>query len=152
MAFIAAGYFWLGYEPWLSGQVAPINALEVRVLSEQGRWRFEYPTGEVSNNVLAVPRSQAVRLLLSSGDQLHGLYLPEFGIAETAIPGRYTSAWFRSEELTSAPIRCLTFCPENAESPLGSVAVLEPVRFEQWLSATRKTQSIKNTNHPEGKQ
>jgi len=139
VASIAGLVFWLGYGPFMDAAVPPGNAYEISATSIEGRWQFEYPNGTTSLNQLAVPRGQPVRVVLSSADRLHEFYLPRFKIRQTAIPGRYSSAWFLSNRLLSAPIECETYCPRQEGAAPASLRVLDAAPFEEWLSATRKT-------------
>jgi cytochrome c oxidase subunit II len=142
---IASVYFWLGLGPFVDGAVAPSNAVEIRATSRAGNWLFEYPNGKKSFGELAVPRWQPVRLHLSSADLPHEFYLPRFRVRETAILGRYTSVWFQPTDALSTRVECTTFCPELASSRSATVKVLEPSRFDDWLSAKSKTPKKANT-------
>jgi len=142
---IACVYFWLGIGPFVDGAVAPGNAIAIRASSRAGNWLFEYPNGEKSLGELAVPRSQPVRLYLSSTDVPHEFYLPQFRVRETAILGRYTSVWFQATDALSTQVDCTTFCPELASARPARLIVLEPSRFDDWLSAKRKAPKKPNT-------
>jgi len=83
-----------------------------------------------------VPRTRAVRLIFSSADDARNMYLPQLGVQQIAIPGRYTSIWFAATRATSFPIQCSSHCPTAAgKCALGDVSIVEPEAFEQWLTS-----------------
>jgi len=147
MFSIVCVYFWLGFSSFIDATVAPGNAYEIRAISSSGRWTFEYPSGKTSLNQLMIPVSQPVALRLSSADQVHDLYLPRLRVKQSAIPGRYTSTWFQSNQVFSARIECVTFCP-RVQGAVASLHVLTPSQFDEWLSATREKKDPRNVAIP----
>ncbi len=137
MFAVVAGLFWVGYVPFLDAAVAPADAYEIQATSSKGAWSFAYPSGKVSVNRLVVPRWRPVRLVMSSTDTMHGLYLPQFRLQQMAIPGRYTSIWFEATEARTMPIQCTESCPGRAQ-PSGTLSILEPEQFDQWLALNDK--------------
>ena len=49
------------------------------------------------SNELHVPLNIPVRLILSSGDVIHSLYVPQFRVKKDAVPGRYNRFWFQAD-------------------------------------------------------
>ena len=152
MLALACALFWVGYVPFLEAAVAPADAYEIQATSQEGSWRFSYPSGKVSNNRLVVPRWRPVRLVMSSKDNLHNLYLPEFRLQQTAIPGRYTSIWFEATEAKTIPIQCADDCPPRPAAPDATLSIIEPEQFDQWLAVSNKpkrsSDTIKNGAKP----
>ena len=134
MFAIACGLFWVGYVPYLHAAVAPGDAYEIQATSDKGSWSFAYPSGKVSVNRLVVPRLRPIRLVMSSKDDVHSLYLPEFRLQQVAIPGRYTSIWFEATKTTSIPIQCAEDCPPLPAKSEGTVSIVEPQQFDEWLA------------------
>ena len=66
----------------------PETAYEVQVLGPKWKWLFTYPNGVVDDD-LHVPPDEPVRLVMTSQDVIHSLYVPEFRIKRDAVPGRY---------------------------------------------------------------
>ena len=138
MLAIACALFWVGYVPFLDASVAPADAYEIQATSQNGSWSFSYPSGKVSDNRLVVPRWRPVRLVMSSKDTLHNLYLPQFRLQQTAIPGRYTSIWFEATQAKTIPIQCTNDCPSGRHTPEATLAIIEPDQFDQWLALSDK--------------
>ena len=43
-----------------------------------------------------MPVGKPVRLLMTSNDVLHSVWIPDFRVKMDVIPGRYTSLWFEA--------------------------------------------------------
>jgi len=139
MLAIACALFWVGYVPYLDAAVAPADAYEIQATSQKGSWSFAYPSGKVSINQLVVPRWRPVRLVMSSKDNLHNFYLPQFRLQQTAIPGRYTSIWFEATEAKTMPIQCTEDCPGGHVKSLVTISIVEPDTFDRWLALKEKS-------------
>ena len=57
-------------------------------------WKFQHPEGQREINSLHVPLGRPTRLLLTSEDVIHSLFIPDFRIHMDLLPERYTSVWF----------------------------------------------------------
>jgi cytochrome c oxidase subunit 2 len=47
-----------------------------------------------------------VRIVISSVDVLHSLFIPNFRVKMDAVPGRYTDLWFQATKTGEFPIFC----------------------------------------------
>ena len=114
----------------------PGNALHVNVIGRRWYWSFEYPdTGLINDNELHVPVDKAVKLVLTSEDVIHSLYVPAFRLKRDAVPGRYNKAWFRATEVGEFDLFCAEYCGTSHSDMLATVIVHEPGEFETWLEA-----------------
>ncbi len=126
--------FWEGFAGYLDLQTPPENAYEVQVLGQKWKWLFTYPNGVVDDN-LHVPPGESVRLVLTSQDVIHSLYLPEFRIKRDAVPGRYEKEWFDSGEPGEYQIFCAEYCGTSHSGMLAKVVVHGTrAEFDQWLA------------------
>lgn len=87
--------FYKGFTGYIDMRQPPENALAIEVTAQKWSWSFKYPNGAVSP-VLHVPADQPVKLILSSKDVLHSLYIPAFRVKMDCVPGRYTEMWFEA--------------------------------------------------------
>jgi len=65
---------------------APRSPIEVT--ARQWSWEFYYPDQGVRSTELHLPVNQRAKLLLTSEDVLHGLYIPAFRVKQDVVPGR----------------------------------------------------------------
>jgi cytochrome c oxidase subunit II len=84
--------------------------LNVQVEAHQFYWRFIYPDGSESINVLQVPVNRVVTLDLTSADVIHSWWVPALGGKTDTIPGKTNHTWFQAKRAGVYPIRCAEFC------------------------------------------
>ncbi|XBQ17335.1 MAG: cytochrome c oxidase subunit II [Oceanicaulis sp.] len=113
----------------------PPDAREVYGVGLQWMWKFEHPGGQREINRLTVPAGEPVRVVLTSQDVIHSLFLPPLRIRQDVVPGLTTSLWFEAEEPGVYDLRCTEFCGVSHSRMTGELVVLEPAEFEAWLAA-----------------
>jgi cytochrome c oxidase subunit II len=101
------------------------NGSTITVEAHQFYWRFKYPDGRESINVLEVPVGEVVRLNVLSADVIHSGWVPALGGKIDAIPGKTNHTWFRAERTGSYPIRCAEFCGLQHAAMHGFVRVVK---------------------------
>lgn len=114
--------FHWGFQGYVHMTTAPTDAMDVRVRARKWSWDFEYPNGAHTINELHVPVNRPVRLVLSSEDVLHSLFVPAFRVKRDAVPGYYTTMWFEATRVGETPFFCTEYCGASA------TASPEPIR------------------------
>lgn len=112
---------------------APPDSLEVYVVGRQWMWKLQHPDGQREINELHIPVGRPVKLILTSEDVIHSFYVPAFRVKQDAVPGRYTSLWFQATRPGRYHLFCAEYCGTSHSQMIGSVIVLEPSDYEQWL-------------------
>ena len=123
----------------------PANAREVYGVGLQWMWKFEHPGGQREINRLTVPAGEPVRVILTSQDVIHSLYLPQLRIKQDLLPGQTTSLWFEADEPGVYDLRCTEFCGVSHSRMKGELVVLEPAAFEAWLAEYDEGPSLAET-------
>lgn len=113
---------------------APADAVEFTVVGRQWMWKAQHPEGDREINHLHVPVGQAIRLKLTSEDVIHSFFIPAMRVKQDAIPGRYTTVWFRPDKPGVYHLFCTEYCGAEHSRMIGSVTVLEPQQYEAWLA------------------
>src|SRR5688572_17306294 len=90
--------FYYGFRGYLDMTVAPPNAYEITVTSKMWSFGFVYPNGVISDE-LHIPKDRPVRLILTSEDVIHALYIPAFRLQKSNAPGRYNRFWLQAKEV-----------------------------------------------------
>ena len=132
IAFIAL-FLWSGAE-YLRQRIAPPDTPVIYVTGKQWMWKIEHPEGRREINELHVPAGQPVRLILSSQDVIHSFFVPAFRIKQDAVPGRFTSLWFRATKPGSYHLFCAEYCGTEHSGMIGRVVVMTPSDYQQWLA------------------
>ncbi|BAS25963.1 cytochrome c oxidase subunit II [Limnochorda pilosa] len=155
----------LGGGLWLQVHGAPPpDAATVQVVAQQFGWNFHYPGADgvlgtirpgsgSGRNPIGLDRNaqgasddlvaselhlvvgRPVRLLLTSKDVIHSLYIPDVRFKQDAVPGRVTQVWFTPTETGTYPIACAELCGVG-HYLMGSRLVVETQEeYDAWLAA-----------------
>jgi cytochrome c oxidase subunit 2 len=108
-------------------------------------WKVQHPGGQREINELHVPAGRPIRLTLASQDVIHSFYVPAFRIKQDVIPGRSTSAWFQATKPGRYHLFCAEYCGTLHSGMRGTVTVLEPWQYEQWLAGGFTEGSLAST-------
>jgi len=123
----------------------PGNAMPVNVIAREWSWLFEYENGKQSD-VLRVPVNKPVKLILTSVDVIHSLFIPAFRIKEDCVPGMKTHLWFNANETGTYDIFCTEYCGVGHSHMLSKVIVMPVNDFESWYQV-KKTAAPAKKEH-----
>ncbi|HAO92298.1 MAG: cytochrome c oxidase subunit II [Deltaproteobacteria bacterium GWB2_55_19] len=125
-------YGWLGYD---ARRKAPEGALTVKANGQMWAWSFEYD-GAVMSDRLVVPVGRPVRVVLSSSDIIHSLYVPAFRIKQDAVPGLERMVWFTADKTGEYDLFCTEYCGTGHSQMLSKAVVMKEAEFTAWLAGT----------------
>jgi cytochrome c oxidase subunit II len=112
----------------------PDQTLEIYATGKRWMWKFQHLGGQNEINELHVPLGRPVKITFTSEDVLHSMFFPAFRIKADAIPGRYSSLWFSANKLGQFHLFCAEYCGTKHSGMVGSVFVMEPTAYQEWLS------------------
>jgi cytochrome c oxidase subunit 2 len=141
--------------------------LTVKVTAFQWAWEYEYPdqdglkfesymipTEQLQpgqrrlldvDNELVVPAGKDIRVLVTSRDVIHSLFVPALGVQKYGIPGRTLETWFRADRPGLFYGQCNQICGVNhAFMPIVIRAVPE-AEFTAWVAEAKKRFANDNT-------
>jgi cytochrome c oxidase subunit 2 len=130
---LTLGFFvWSG---WLFFEIGrpPADALRIDVEARQWMWKFEHPGGQREIDELHVPANEPVKLVMTSNDVIHSLFLPALRLKQDVLPGRYTSVWFQATRPGVYALRCSQFCGFDHSAMVGRFVVQTPDDYARWL-------------------
>jgi cytochrome c oxidase subunit 2 len=131
---LALSMFYFGWVNFDYIRTPPKDAMTVDVTARQWSWLFEYPNGRRSD-LLRVPVNRPVKLVLTSVDVIHSLYIPAFRIKEDCVPGMKTYLWFRAGEPGTYDIFCTEYCGEGHAHMLSKVIAMQQADYDAWYAA-----------------
>lgn len=131
-ALLLVVIFTAGFTTYLDMREPPDDALELQVVARKWSWAFQYPNGVVHDD-LHLPVDRPVRLLMSSEDVIHSLYVPAFRIKQDLVPGRFSQTWVRAKEEGVFPLYCAEYCGQGHSTMDARVVVHAPGEFERWM-------------------
>src|SRR6478752_4361532 len=112
----------------------PDETLNIYVVGKQWMWKFQHLDGQREINELHVPVGRAVKLIMTSEDVIHDLFVPAFRVKADVLPGRYTSIWFQATRPGRYHLFCAEYCGTKHSGMTGQVIVMEPADYQAWLS------------------
>ena len=112
----------------------PAETLNIYVVGKQWMWKFQHLDGQREINELHVPVGRAVKLIMTSEDVIHDVFVPAFRIKADVLPGRYTTEWFEAMKPGRYHLFCAEYCGTRHSGMIGEVVVMEPSEYQVWLS------------------
>jgi cytochrome c oxidase subunit 2 len=131
---ITMGIFVWGASVFFAMSRPPDETLNVYVVGKQWMWKFQHLDGQREIDELHVPVGRAVKLIMTSEDVIHDVYVPAFRVKADVIPGRYTHLWFEPTKPGTYHLFCAEYCGTRHSGMIGQIVVMEPNDYQTWLS------------------
>src|SRR5437764_9772093 len=141
---IAMTFFLWGAKVYFQMYRPAQNAIEVYVVGKQWMWKFQHATGQREINELHVPVGRKVKLIMTTEDAIHDVFIPAFRIKADVVPGKYTTEWFEATKPGRYHFFCAEYCGMNHSGMGGWIVVMEPAEFDNWLSGNASQLSPAN--------
>ncbi len=138
---ISMSMFAWGAQIYFEQYSPPRSADEIYVVGKQWMWKIQHTTGQREINELHVPVGRKIKLIMTSEDTIHDFFVPAFRIKADVLPGRYTTQWFEATKPGTYHLFCAEYCGTNHSGMIGSVFVMQPTEFDNWLSGNSGQQS-----------
>jgi cytochrome c oxidase subunit II len=126
----------IGFRQFIRISTPPANTLDIYVTAKQWMWKFSYAEGPSAVERLTVPAGRPVRLIMTSRDVIHSLYVPALRLKQDVIPGRYVTMWFTADKPGTYPIYCAEYCGVSHSRMRGELVVLSDEDYGVWLAAS----------------
>jgi cytochrome c oxidase subunit 2 len=133
-ALITVVLFVWGSSVFFAQQRPPDETINIYVVGKQWMWKFQHLDGQREINELHVPVGRAVKLIMTSEDVIHDLFVPAFRLKADVLPGRYTSIWFQATKPGHYHLFCAEYCGTRHSGMTGEVVVMDPAEYQTWLS------------------
>jgi len=112
----------------------PDETLNIYVVGKQWMWKFQHLDGQREINELHVPAGRPVKLIMTSEDVIHDVFVPAFRVKADVLPGRYTNIWFEATKAGRYHLFCAEYCGTKHSGMTGEVIVMDPTEYQAWLS------------------
>ncbi len=116
----------------------PDETLNVYAVGKQWMWKFQHLDGQREINQLHVPVGRAIKVMMTSEDVIHDLFVPAFRVKADVIPGRYTTIWFEPTKPGTYPLYCAEYCGTKHSGMIGEVVVMQPNDYQVWLAGGQR--------------
>ena len=141
----AAIFIWLGLlskSQWEKIRMTmPLSDTMIRVTAKQFNWEILYPgpDGQFGtnddkqvDNEIHIPVGQPIRVIISSKDVIHSLFLPNLRFKQDAVPGRDIQAWFQANKPGKYEVPCAELCGFGHSGMKGWLYALSAEDYRQW--------------------
>jgi cytochrome c oxidase subunit 2 len=119
-------------------QTPPAKPEVIKVTGHMWYWEFQYPNGLKTRNDLRVPAGENVLFQITSGDVIHGFYIPAVRIQQDALPGRLTEFWMNADPGKvgqTFDVPCDQFCGSGHSIMDAKMKIMSPSDYENWKQA-----------------
>jgi cytochrome c oxidase subunit 2 len=120
----------------------PAETMNIYAVGKQWMWKFQHLDGQREINELHVPVGRPVKMIMTSEDVIHDLYVPAFRVKADVIPGRYSHLWFEATKAGEYHLFCAEYCGTKHSGMIGRVIVMEPDDYQAWLSGGAQEGSL----------
>jgi len=151
-------FFW-GFWGYVEAHVAPGESEQASLTAGQWWWKVDYDNGAVSSEQTTVgarsdtpifyfPEARPIQLRMTSTDVLHSFWIPAMRKKVDIFPNRYTSYWFRFEELDlddpeveplddGTPhkdyyVFCAEYCGDQHSEMAAIIRIVPDEYYRQW--------------------
>lgn len=126
----------------------PADAMPIYVTAKQWMWKFSYPDGRSSMDIMTVPVHRKIKLVMTSRDVIHSFYVPAFRLKHDVVPGRYYTAWFEATFPGTFDLECAEYCGLDHSRMLGKIQVLAQGDYQRWLES-HPVQTLHSADTPD---
>jgi cytochrome c oxidase subunit 2 len=133
--FLFLFIFWWAASNQLSALNVPANASEIHVVAKQWMWRVQQPSGAREINEIHVPVNVPIRLVMTSEDVIHDLFLPTLRLKQDVLPNRYTYLWFTATKTGIFHLTCAEYCGTDHSVMAGRLVVMTQPDYARWTNA-----------------
>jgi cytochrome c oxidase subunit II len=140
--FLFLFIFWWAASSELQALHAPTNTLDIHVVAKQWMWKVEQPNGIREINEIHAPVDTPVRLIMTSQDVIHSMFLPALRIKQDVLPDRYTYLWFTAKKPGIYHLLCTQFCGTGHSRMTGRLVLMTPQDYAHWTATQQPEVSL----------
>ena len=127
--------FWWAAVQQLHNVNPPQGAIELHVVAKQWMWKVQQPNGVREINELHAPVGRPVRLIMTSQDVIHSMFLPALRLKQDVLPGRYTYLWFTADKPGVYNLLCSELCGTEHSRMTGRLVLMNAADYARWSAA-----------------
>jgi cytochrome c oxidase subunit II len=139
---ISLGIFVWAAQIFFAMSRPPAETMNIYAVGKQWMWKFQHLDGQREINELHVPVGRPVKMIMTSEDVIHDLFMPAFRVKADIIPGRYSHMWFEATKPGEYHLFCAEYCGTKHSGMIGRVIVMEQDDFQTWLTSSTQEGSL----------
>jgi cytochrome c oxidase subunit 2 len=120
---------------YLNSIKVPDNAKDIISVTKHWVWKFQHtPDGKGEIDELHVVVGEPVRLIMTSQDTTHSLFIPNFMQQQDILPGKFTAMWFAATRPGEYPFYTTQYSGTGYTKMAGKIIAMEQADYDAWLS------------------
>ena len=140
--FLFLFIFWWAAGSELQALNAPRNTLDIHVVAKQWMWKIEQPNGIREIDEIHAPIDTPVRLIMTSQDVIHSMFLPALRIKQDVLPDRYTYLRFTAKKAGIYHLLCTQFCGTEHSRMTGRIVLMAPQDYARWSAVGQPAENL----------
>jgi cytochrome c oxidase subunit II len=116
------------------------KGITIDVNGQQYVWRYTYPNGAFSYELMVAPVDTTVILKIRSQDVAHSWWIPQLGGKFDALPGYTNKTWFKipaSKVGTVFRGQCAELCGNGHANMFARVKAVTPAQFRAYMACQK---------------
>jgi len=127
-------FFWSAFL-YLDHIKVPEDTEDVISVAKRWVWKFQHaPDGQGEIDELHVAVGQPVRLIMTSQDSTHSIFVPSFRQQQDILPGKFTAMWFTATKEGEYPFYTTQYSGTGYTKMSGKIIVMAPEAYQAWLA------------------
>jgi cytochrome c oxidase subunit 2 len=118
------------------------SALQIRVISGQWYWQYQYPDYGIASTELYLPVNMQSNLQMVSNDVIHSFWVPEFRVKQDIVPGQTTELRITPTIQGEYKVLCAELCGTSHAYMEGLVFVVAQEDFDLWVEKQQATVDV----------
>lgn len=140
-SLVVIAFFIYGYLVYQDVTRPAPGSSDVYVTARQFMFEFRHSDGRSEVGELRVPKGLPVKLIMTSRDVIHGLFLPSFRLKQDILPGQYTYLYLQPDKEGTYDIFCTEYCGVGHSTMRGKLVVMPPAEYMKWAAAGTAAQA-----------
>lgn len=136
---LVLGMFYFGWVDFDYIRNPPKDAMPIDVIARQWSWTFKYQDGR-QTDTLRVPVGRPVKLVMTSEDVIHSLFIPAYRIKEDCVPGLKTHLWFNADQTGTFDIFCTEYCGLEHSHMRAKLIAMPATDFAAWYKTKEEAE------------
>ncbi len=143
-------FFWSAFV-YLNAIKVPDDAENVISVAKHWVWKFQHtPDGKGEIDELHVVVGQPVRLIMTSQDTTHSIFVPSFLQQQDILPGKFTAMWFQADRPGEYPFFESQYSGTGYTKMAGKIIAMEQADYDAWLSGKAPVKPEEGGEAPAG--
>lgn len=129
----------------LNAAISGGDDIQVKATGFQWSWKFDYPNG-VTSAEMVLPVNKPALISLESQDVIHSFWVAEWGPKQDLVPGMTTTLHITPNTVGEYKVRCAELCGLSHWSMEAPVRVVSEDEYTAWMDQKMAEQNVQTVS------